>query len=1185
MKRIFFWLIKPWVRSFIGLSLLALLIWFDGPLLAYDGAVPLASARVRWICIGIPFLCWLVYFCWSMMQVRLSRVKPAAGVEADGTPEIKPETIAFDADMATLGKRMKEVKNALKKARYMGGGNADLPWYLMLGADAAGKSMVLSHADLKTSTLETTFNAVDSVGQARQCEWRLTDDAVLLDTPGRYTTQDSNREIDQRTWRSFLQMIRHDRRRRPINGVIVVLDVTDLLRKNHSALHMQALAMRDRIKELHERLGIRFPVYVVLSKCDLLAGFSEFFENLGHEERAQVWGLTFPLAKMGPGTSMKDSVFSSLASFPAEFQRLEQQLQCRLLDRLQQERDIQRRALIYSFPQQFSAIGDVLYDFLKRVFEPSRYEVAAMLRGVYFTSAVQQGQRIDQILGSTFSAGFSLEQKRISANGSRSYFISRLWREVIIREAGLAGVNLSFERHRRWLRWAALGVLGVILIVGGVSIIGSYLRNQHYVSDVSQHVVALEARAREISPQDDLALTLPLLSAVSTLPGGYSDRDNDIPLMMRLGLYQGERLGGSAQQLYRRLLKEILLPRVINRMEAVLRRGGAGNVDYVFETLRVYLMLGDRQHFDTQSVHAWIDYDWGSNPAGLDNAQRRELSNHATALLSMLGEIDPDVQLDTTLIDRTRLMLAGTPLEQRIYNRLMKELTRAKLPAFDIGMAGERDAYQVLMRNSGQPLSQGIEGTYTRAGYQKFLAQVDQSIADMVKDDWVMGRAQIDMVTAQEQQIKATLQQLYFDDYIKQWDAVLADVTVIPFASLDQAARMTTILSAADSPLRKFLQAVSKQTTLDDLKPVKIVPDSVSTVVQGQFNVAKQKFESLLGSKIGDVTQTNAKSINPVDAHFDALHKMVGIPGATTPSPLDQLLIKLRGVAVFFDAANGAKAAGLPVPAADALTELKREAIGKPAPLAVILQSIEGNGSGLALGSERERLNSLWTSSIAPFCRRAIANRYPLLRTATQEITPDDFGTFFGPGGMMDDFFKRNLRPYVDISGPQWRWRSINNMMLDVSERVLAEFQRAAIVRDKFFNTGEKQVSLRFDIKPLKVDPTFSKVLLDMDGQTLTYDQKTPATSASFQIPSAIGTNLTTLMTVPASGSGLKAEGPWAWFHMMDQGVLESSVQSERFKLSFDLSGKKLIFELTANSVNNPFKREALEQFHCMDHL
>jgi type VI secretion system protein ImpL len=43
MKRLLSWLFKRSVLSFIGVALLALVFWFEAPLLAFDGKEPFAS--------------------------------------------------------------------------------------------------------------------------------------------------------------------------------------------------------------------------------------------------------------------------------------------------------------------------------------------------------------------------------------------------------------------------------------------------------------------------------------------------------------------------------------------------------------------------------------------------------------------------------------------------------------------------------------------------------------------------------------------------------------------------------------------------------------------------------------------------------------------------------------------------------------------------------------------------------------------------------------------------------------------------------------------------------------------------------------------------------------------------------------------------------------------------------------
>jgi type VI secretion system protein ImpL len=900
---------------------------------------------------------------------------------------------------------------------------------------------------------------------------------------------------------------------------------------------------------------------------------------MGKEDRAQVWGVSFPLAD-------GNQVDQALAAFPAEFAQLEEQLQRRLLDRMQQERDVQRRALMYSFPQQFAYMGQALQQFLTEVFKSSRYEETALLRGVYFSSGTQEGSPIDRVMGA-MAAAFGLERHVLPMNAAsgRSYFITRLLREVIFPEAELVGVNLQLERNRRWLQWASTIGISVIALLFAAALVTSYLRNRELVSDVEQQVVDIDKQVAKIKPDASVLSTLPLLNAIRDLPNGYAAKDQGVPLLMTLGLSQGNKLGSGAQALYRKTLRATLLPRMAGRMEQQLRRGNANNPDYLYEVLRVYLMLGDARHFEAESIRAWADYDWERSLGEPSAAQRQDLSGHVKAMLETLHDSDTPWQIDAQLISDTRLALASMPLAQRLYNRIKREMGHLGLPEFSVAIAGGRDAPQVFVRKSGEPLTRGIPGMFSVAGFAKFEEQRAQSLSDLTKDSWVLARQEIASESGKSGQTAAALLQLYYNDYISQWDALLADVGIAPFSSLDAGARIANALSGAESPLRKFLMAAARETTLEGATTPK-AKDTVADAVKGKIDAYKKKLESAMGAGADAGLLAEPKAINPVDVHFDDLHKLV-IGPAGGAAPIEPILAMLKDVAAYLDMAAAAKRAGAPAPAGDALIKLKREADGKPAPLATMLKSIDSGGAGLTLGSERERLNSLWASAAAQFCRQAIAGRYPFVRSAEKEVTADDFGKFFAPGGLVDDFFQHNLMPYVDMGGRQWRWRAnTDQASVGIPQDVLNQFQRAAEIRDAYFGSGGKQPSMRFELKLLSVDSALSKVTLDIDSQAVPYVSGVAARPVSIQLPSGKGGGQIRFDVTPTSPhSDLHTEGPWGWFRMIDRGVLETTAQGEQFKLSFDFDGRKLVYSLTASSVINPFHREALERFRCMDRL
>ncbi len=136
---------------------------------------------------------------------------------------------------------------------------------------------------------------------------------MLIDTAGRYTTQDPNAAVDRAGWDAFLDLLRRTRPRQPLNGVIVAIALSDIASAPNDERVAHARAVRRRVKELEERLSIRLPVYLLFTKADLIAGFAEFFDDLDRERREQVWGVTFPFGK---------AAATPVGQFPDELQLL-----------------------------------------------------------------------------------------------------------------------------------------------------------------------------------------------------------------------------------------------------------------------------------------------------------------------------------------------------------------------------------------------------------------------------------------------------------------------------------------------------------------------------------------------------------------------------------------------------------------------------------------------------------------------------------------------------------------------------------------------------------------------------------------------------------------------------------------------------------------------------------------------
>ncbi len=285
-------LLRALVVPVLGLLALSLIIWFLGPLLRLGNYEPLASATSRWVLIVLLFLVWIGFRVLRIVQARRNAAKVMQSLAEVSAPDAA--SVATAEELATLKQRMDEALALLKRAK-LGGSERrnlyELPWYVIIGPPGSGKTTALMNSGLDFPlAAQMGAGAIRGVGGTRNCDWWFTDEAVLLDTAGRYTTQDSHAQVDKAAWLGFLDLLKTQRKRRPIDGAFIAISLSDLLLGSDAERAAHAQAIRARIQELYQQLGVRFPIYVMLTKFDLVPGFMEFFDSLNREERAQVWG-------------------------------------------------------------------------------------------------------------------------------------------------------------------------------------------------------------------------------------------------------------------------------------------------------------------------------------------------------------------------------------------------------------------------------------------------------------------------------------------------------------------------------------------------------------------------------------------------------------------------------------------------------------------------------------------------------------------------------------------------------------------------------------------------------------------------------------------------------------------------------------------------------------------------------
>jgi type VI secretion system protein ImpL len=1183
MNAVLAFLVARWVLTFVGTALLALVLWFFGPFVE-----PLEGWLVRLVSVLLMFAVWA-----GVNLLLDGRRRRREAALAEGVAATAPDAAAAASaeEVAALRDKLTAALDLLKRAHGNKGYLYEQPWYAIIGPPGAGKTTALLNAGLRFPlAAEMGQSAVAGVGGTRLCDWWFTEDAVLIDTAGRYTTQDSDAAVDRAGWEGFLDLLKRTRARQPLNGLIVAISLTEIATAPREERLAHARAIRRRVKEIQERLAIRLPIYALFTKADLLAGFTEYFDDLDREKRGQVWGATFPLSAREAGP---------VSGFATEFRLLIERLDNRLFDRLQAERSPPRRTLIAGFSSQLASLEAPLAEFLQEAFGGSRLDPAPMLRGFYFTSGTQEGTPIDRLTG-VLARSFGMDQRRapsLRPEQGRSYFLTRLVRDVIFGEAMLVAERPGAARRRALVRGAAFAAVALVALLGGALLFHARSTNQAQFDEMAAVLAEYErtASALKLDPvaEANLPGILPLLDQARGLPHGYDRRTADrSSWWFSLGLSQEAKLAAGAMSIYRHALQRVLLPRLVWRLETQMH-GNLGRPDFLYEAMRVYLMLGNAGPLDRDLVRGWMTADWPATyPGAVITPTRESLFRHLDALLA---NPLPTIPLDGALVEAARATFSRVPVASRVYSRIAPSAAAQAVPpwrpADALGAAGAR----VFVRASGNKLTDGIPGFYTVNGfYTVLLPALAGATKQVAGESWVLGaRAELTPDSAEALRLERDVVALYQADYAKHWDAMLGDLTIVPMRSSQQAVQDLYILASPQSPMRDLLTAVARQLTLSQppsLPPGGAVAEAGKEVAKDAAKAAMQRRLPQTSMRLQPLAHAALAGVpaeppgKQIDERYRALRDYVGSgPGA----PIDQTLKAMDGLRQQLARLAATSTPGATPPATtgeDAALLLRAEASGAPPPVNRWLEAMVNSAMIVRSGSTVEQVKKAFNASGGPaaLCKQAVSGRYPFSPGSSNDIPLDDFTRLFAPGGLIDGFFNTQLRPYVDVSGSTWKGQPVEGVPPPVAAAELTQFQRAAAIRDLFFGVGGSAPAVRFDLTPMLLDPGTKQVTLELGGTTVTFAQGPPKATQITWPGSGMSTARLSFDPAPLGGAAaFQAAGPWALFRLFEQGNLQQAGSAERFQLSYRSGERQAVFELRAGSVQNPLARGVLRDFRC----
>lgn len=1101
------------------------------------------SDRVFWMLVAVYSLILVVWGIYTLIQHYRHGKKGEELSEAiASTTETEQNKHKNKEELQLIQQQMKESIQLIRKSRLgdRKGNTAlyELPWYMVIGNPAAGKSSAIYHSGLRFPFEEHHQQMVSSgLSGTRNCDWFFSTEGVLLDTAGRYSVYAE----DHSEWLGFLNILKKNRSKAPVNGLIVIVSIAELVSQSPEKSIKLAKNLRARIQDLTERLEVFAPVYLVFSKMDLIAGFTEFFDCYDAQEFDQVWGATLPYTA--------NSSEQALELFEKHYNILYDGLKSVSTTHLSRRHSQPISPSVMTFPLEFKSLKPVLKTFISTLFQENPYQFKPIFRGFYFTSALQDGviespmtEQIADDFHLIHSDDSDIDLPKQSVSQNHGYFLKGLFSNVILKDKHLVRQHINPTKKRQRFMAFTGAILGVSIVLS--LWLWSYRNNQQLIAEVQadlNKVVQIQAQAnRSLSHQLDA------LMIVQEHLQQLDQFDQDRPLKYSFGLYQGKQIREKLETEYLKGIEQLVLQPTQQQIAQYLQRVKANeavlkenyiqvkmnhvaqgrqiasepsdqNPQDAYNALKTYLMLSNRQYMDSSHLsdqltrfwRTWLEQNRGEIPRGEMLQKAEQILGYAITLSGRNSF--PQLNSDAVLVDQTRQILTaittGISARDRVYNEI-KSRAAVRFPAMTVKqILGETNQNAMLG-------SYALPGIYTYPAWKGYVQEAIEQAASSTTDsrDWVLNTTQSDDLSfsGSPEQIRRQLTELYKKEYIAEWRKFLNAIHYAKAGDFNQQIKQMDLLGEPEhSPIRILIQRVAQETSWDN------------PMVQAELAVPQKGFIAWFKHKVlnrdeaKQVQQANSPLQHGVIAReFQMFYQMVRQrDDLQNQSLLDGYMQSMARIRSQF---NDLKSSGDIGPASMALvkqtiheqnsifntsqkfvaekmaagtTELDQQLLQKLL-VAPLIQSFEG----LLVPAQAE-INKLWTmQSYQPFSQN-LAQKYPFSSQATLQATSNEINQIFGESGSIARFVKEHLDPLVIRRGYTLTSKTWQDLGISLNPAFVANFQ-TYVAPAHGVATGELTQGQgtapavnqsNFQFYPLE-NPQLLAYTFDIDGQRMLFE-------------------------------------------------------------------------------------------------
>lgn len=1100
---------------YVGLVWVGSAYWYTGDDIRRIGLLGtgIGFLAVLILVIGARLLGW-----WRLSRAR-SAARPAVAVAAKPPAAVHPDDEALTALIA-------EANAALVKLPAFAGRTstplASLPLYLLIGPEGSGKTSTFLNSGLEPLLLAGQVSGTIAVVPTRLCNLWLAQGAIFAEFGERIFSGEAGR------WNQLVRILRGNatvprwRRfwgeqepQRDFRGVIAFCDSKDLTgaSSDPQRLERSSRDWQERLRPLAEVFGMEFPVYLLVTKCDQIPFFSDFFRRLPELDTRQVLGCTLPLRDNKPAAG---EVFAEAEAkrLTDSFRPLYRALAERRLTQLAHEPNPAHRPGIYEFPRELKRIRSPLVQFLTDVFRPPAFGAGPLLRGYYLTG-VREGELAASDPGATRISStplLSLEATRLfradsltfqvddpsripsggRRSGSRWLFVADLFEKVLLADRPQQTIRVVEDRFQGHRKVAFAGLCGVCSILCFAFLL-SWVNNR----DLLRHV---EAAAGIGNIRQSKPAVLSELKALDDMRAQIVGMRKGLGVSYHWGLYSGDRILDAARLNYFRRFHQLLLIDLNSAMVSDLMGlpadpGENSPYDPAFRTLKAHLLITSEICAPDAELLSSVLKDHRPRIAPDTTSEWRSLAD--TQIDFYASELQRGSALrlpqDKAAADRARQYLGKIKGVERVYRSILANAEKS-VPKTQRVSDLVPDYTKVLRGPDG------VSPAFSRAGWSFLEKASKKGVAPAEGEACVVGESSgIAGEFRQTAETSKAIQRMFLRDYIDQWRKFVEGFSVVRYASAADAAQKLEVLSGHRSPLLAVLYLAANQTyfptpTAAAGEGIQKAIDSALAPLKKAEEKGKTALRSLTeapGGLNGPADITTA--FQPVDmveppgseawiveksngAYIEALaqlrHSMQAIADSdkdpavhqAAAQAYDKALDTVRQMGAPF---NSTGVGGLDTTVLHLLEEPIRLANG------FIIRD-QGKATITKINGE---LRSVCASL------RPTLNKYPFGPVTRDDASVEELTRAFGPGQGIWKFQQQSLAELVVKEGSAWKVKDPAKKP-EVTPEMLKFLNRAQQVLDVFYSSGTPQPQLSFEFRPT-LDKSFQDMVLELeiDGQ------------------------------------------------------------------------------------------------------